>query len=94
MARGEIKKLSSLFEKYKDKLIPPEATVINTFIEVIFDLYGFKLDKSNVRYNTTTKTLSLSANGLIRTEIKLKETEVLTHLMGRLGKNNAPTRIV
>lgn len=92
--RGELKKLSSLFEKYQKNLIAPEGSVINVFLEVVNDLFKLKLTKEKVRYNPSTKTISLVGGGLIRNELKLHEVEILAHLKGRLGEKAAPRRIV
>lgn len=94
MARGELKKLSSLFDKYKERLIAPEASVINSFTEVVKDLLGFDIDKKKVRYSPSNRVLSLVGNGALRSELKLHEKEILTHLAGRLGKKSAPLKIL
>ena len=92
--RGEIKKVSSLFEKYKRVLIAPEGTVINAFIEVVEDLFGIKCSRSQLSYNPATKTLSLQGVGVLRSELKLREQEILNHLKGRLGEKGAPRLIL
>ena len=94
MARGEIKKLSSLFDKYKLRLVAPEASVINAFIEVVRDLLGIELAKGKIRYSPTSKTLSTTLAGPLRSEIKLREGEIIAHLKGRLGEKNAPKTIL
>lgn len=93
MSRGELKKLSSLFDKYKERLIAPESTIVDAFIDVAADL-GLKLGKENVRYQPMTRTLSISSAGMLRSEIKLREQELLLHLTGRLGQRNAPKKII
>lgn len=94
MARGELKKLSSLFDKYKERLVAPEATVIDAFLEVADDLLQIKPDRKRVRYTPATRTLSLTVGGALRSEIKLHEKEILLHLAGRLGKKSAPVKII
>lgn len=94
MRTKELTKLSSLFEKYKQKLIAPEGTVINAFLEVVEDLYGFKIKKDQVRYSPSSKLLSVVGKGPLRSEIKLHEAEILSHLKGRLGTGNAPKKIL
>jgi len=92
--RGEIKKVSSLFEKYKQILIAPESTVINAFIEVVDDLLGIKCSRTQLSYSPSTKTLSLRGAGMLRSELKLHEEEILSHLKGRLGEKGAPKLIL
>lgn len=94
MSRGELKKLSSLFDKYKERLIAPERTVIDSFVEVVNDLMGISLDKKKVKYVPSTKTISFVGSGAIRNELKLQEKEILVHVAGRIGEKNAPKRIV
>lgn len=94
MARGELKKASDLFEKYKARLVAPEGSVVNAFIEVVEDLFGIKLSSSQVKYRPGTKTLSLIGVAPLRQEIKRREREVLDHLKGRLGEKGAPKTIL
>lgn len=94
MSRGELKKLSSLFDKYKERLIAPERTVIDSFVEVVNDLMGIPLDKKKVKYTPSTKTVYFVGSGAIRNELKLQEKEILVHVAGRIGEKNAPKRIV
>lgn len=94
MPRGQgIKKLSNLFEKYTHTLIAPEKTVINAFIEVVDDLYGWKIKREFFSYSPHTKILSITTSGPIKTEITINKTEILEHLQGRLGKS-APKDII
>lgn len=92
MARGEIKKLSDLFEGYRQRLIAPERTVVETFLEVVKDILGMNVPPRIVRYTPANKTLTISG-GTFRSEIKLHEKELLEHVAGRLGPKNAPKRI-
>ncbi len=94
MSRGELTKVSSLFDKYKKTLIAPEASVINAFLEVMEDLLSVKLSKEKVRYNPTSRTLSLRGLGALRSEVKIREDEILNHLRGRLGEKSSPRRVM
>ena len=95
MARGEgVKKLSHLFEKYTTSLIAPERTVINTCIEVVDDLYGWKLERSHFAYSPHTKILSITTSGPLKTELLLHKPEILEHLKGRLGVRSAPKDLI
>lgn len=95
MPRGSnVKKVGDLFEKYRRRLIAPEGSVIDAFIEVVEDLLSVKIKKSKVRYTPSSKTLSLVGPGALRSEIKLHEKEIIEHLKGRLGEKNAPRTIL
>lgn len=92
--RGELKSVSSLFERYKKTLVAPEASVVTAFLEVVYDLMSVKVDKAKVRYAPTSRTLSLVGLGSLRSEIKMREAEILDHLRGRLGEKGAPKRVM
>lgn len=87
---AELKKVSSLFDRYKKTLIAPEASVINAFVEVVDDLLGISFPKNKIKYNPATKILTFSGSGLLRGECKLHEPEIIAHLRGRLGDKSAP----
>lgn len=94
MARGEgIQKLSSYFEHYRKKLIAPQRTIIQTFIEVVEDLYGWQVDETVVAYDSHSKTLTVRG-GPLKTEVQLHKVEILNHLKGRLGEKNSPKTIL
>ena len=44
---GGVKKISTLFESYKQRLVAPQKTVIDTFVEVIHDLLSIEIDQKN-----------------------------------------------
>ena len=92
--RGEIKRVSDLFEKYRKTLIAPQKTVIGAFVEVVDDVLGIKLKPESVRYAPGSKTLSVATHGPLKSEIRLHKDELITHLKGRLGEKNAPTTIL
>ena len=95
MPRGEgIKPIAKLFERYKQTLKAPQASVIGVFCEVVNDILSIEIDEDTVQYNPTNKVLSLNMSGVIKSEIKLHQKEILEHLKGRLGVSSAPTNIL
>ena len=88
--RGEIIKVSDLFEKYKTILKAPQGTVVKEVIEVISDLTGITIDRKYIKYSVTTKTISITAPSVLKQEIKLHQSEITLHLKARLGEQNAP----
>jgi hypothetical protein len=92
--RGEITKISKLFEAYATRFKAPEKTVIKAFVEVVQDLFGFTLKDSYCAYTPSSKILRLLAPGPLKTEILIKKKEILTHLKGRLGEKSAPKEIL
>jgi hypothetical protein len=91
---AELKKISSLFDKYKKTLVAPESSVVGVFVDVVQDLLGVECQKGQVRYNPTTRVLSFLGGGVLRGECKTHEAEILAHLRGRLGDKNAPRHIL
>jgi len=93
--RGEnIKKVSDLFEKYRQRLVAPEASVINAFVEVVQDLLELDLNPKKVSYNPATKVIAINGGGPLKSEIKLQQKEILAHLKARLGDKSAPKTIL
>ncbi len=88
--RGEIVKVSALFDKYKTILKAPQGTVVKEVIEVIEDLTGIKIDRKYIKYSVTSKTISLTAPSALKQEISLHKAEVMLHLKARLGEQSAP----
>ena len=91
MSRGEgVKKLSSLFDKYKKTLKAPQGSVIKEFCEVVKDVLDIDLSKDKVSYVPNTRIISLKVGGPLKSEIMLHKKEILNHLKGRLGEHSAP----
>jgi hypothetical protein len=87
-------RIGDLFAVYKKKLQAPERSVIDAAIEVVHDLFGVSLERKHFSYTPYTKTLTIKASGILKTEISLKKEDILTHLKGRLGPQNAPHHII
>ena len=92
--RGEITKLSTLFEKYKNTLRAPESSVIDGFRDIVLELIKIEIPKTKVRYKVHSKTLSTTLSGPLKSEIALRKKEIIIHLKGRLGEQNAPVDII
>ncbi len=92
--RGEITKLSTLFEKYKKLLKAPQGSVIESFREVISELMLIEIPKGKITYSVHTRVLSVNVQGPLKSEIKLRKEEILAHLKGRLGEGSAPHEII
>jgi len=92
--RGAVVKVGDLFEVYRKKLRAPEKSVIETAIEVIHDLIPAKLTPSMCSYSPHTRILTINASGPVKSEIKLRKKEILTHLEGRLGSKSNPHEII
>lgn len=95
MARGEgVKQLKDLFQKYRERLVAPEATVRDAFVEVVEDVVGIKIAKESVLYVPHNKTISLKVSGVVKQEVFFHKEEIITHLKGRIGVKAAPKEII
>lgn len=91
--RGELIKVSGLFEKYKKTLIAPQSSVVTVFTEVVSDVCKINLKKNQVTYSVTSKTITLQTPSIIKHEILRVQQEVLDHCRGRLGDKSCPKNI-
>lgn len=92
--RGEIVKLSALFEKYRKTLSAPQGIIIDCFIDVISELMTIDISKDRISYSVHNKTLSVRVSGPLKSEIKLRKKEIINHMKGRLGEKSAPSEIL
>lgn len=92
--RGEVMKIGDLFGKYRKTLKAPQGTVIDVFKEIIFEVLSIEIEKDTVKYSPSTKILSMSIGGPLKSEIKLHKEEILAHMKGRLGEKSAPVDIL
>lgn len=92
--RGEITKLSALFDKYKNTLRAPQGSVVECFRDVVADLMHIDIPAAQITYTVHSRTLSARVAGPLKSELRLHAKEILTHMKGRLGERNAPAEIV
>ena len=90
----DIQHISNLFLVYKQRLKAPEQSVINEVVDVVKEVTGISISKSNCRYNTHTRTISLQTSGMIKNQVQFHVPEILTILEQRLGRKNTPHSIV
>lgn len=95
MSRGQgIKPIHNLFAKYHNTLRAPQGSVITVFCEVVQDVLGVTITKTQVEYTPNQKTVLIKTAGPLKSEILLQKNEILTHLKGRLGERSAPIDIL
>lgn len=90
----ELKPIQGLFLKYKQRLQAPQTVVITTFQEIVTDLIGVDIPKDAVSYSVAKKLITLKMSGVLVSEIKMREEEILQHLKGRIGAKSAPQKIL
>lgn len=82
--------LGNLLLRYKKNLKPPQASVQKEFVAVVEEVTGLILRNDQVEYSVATKTIVLKTPSLLRSELKLKHPEIMSLLVERLGRENAP----
>ena len=92
-APKKMKSISSLFDRYKKVLKAPQGSVEKVFIKVVTETMGFELQQSQISYHVPTRTMHLAVPSLLKSEIKLKKTELLSLLTSELG-DGAPVEII
>jgi hypothetical protein len=88
------RQLGRLLERYKTLLKPPQASVEKECILVIEELTGIALRPHQVRYTVSTRTLTVKAPSLLRSELSLHRLDLLEAFKNRLGATVAPTTII
>lgn len=88
-----MKQLGSLFETYKTRFKPPQASVEAEVVEVVKEVLGFQLRPEQVSYTTGSRVVSLLVPSVIRTEVIKQKAVVITALVQRMGITNAPKDI-
>lgn len=88
------KKISALFDVYRKRLKAPQASVVHALCEVVQDLLGITLEEQRVEHDPRTRITRLNIRGAQKSEILLHKEEILTHIKGRVGSQNAPTTLI
>jgi len=88
-----MKQISSLFDKYKKNLRPPQASVVGEAVKVIAEVTKFPIREDQVTYTVHSRVLSLHTPSVLRTEIVKQKERILTELQYRLGKKYGPKDI-
>ncbi len=86
--------LGNLIDRYKRILRPPQASVEKEVIEVVKEMVGIELKPSQVTYTVSTRTISITAPSVIRSELKQVQQAILNELKNRLGVEHAPKAIL
>jgi hypothetical protein len=93
--RGQgIIKVANLFEKYKKTLRAPQKTVVVNFVVAVEDVLGKVLREDQCTYSPKSKTLSVHASGMLKTEIQLNKGRLIAEMRKALGEKSAPTDIL
>ena len=87
-------RIGTLFEKYRQRLRPPQGIVITAFCAVATAELGVPLAPTAVRYNSHSRILSITSSGPHKTELLLRKAQILAECRQTLGEHGAPQYIV
>jgi len=90
----EMKKLSSLFERYKKTLVPPQSSVEKRVAEIICELTPLTIKPEQVSYSVGNKTISLQVPSIIKSELQYHKATILGRLESEMGIKNCPKTIL
>lgn len=86
--------LGNLLARYKERFKPPQASVVKECVEVIGVVTGITLQQHQLTYTVSTRTITVQASSLIRSELKTHQQAITKALQERLGAHNAPKVII
>lgn len=89
----QMQSLNSLLQVYKDRFIPPQASVEKVCAEVISGVTPFTITTDQITYTVHTKTIHLSVPSIVKTELTFYHNIILQELKNRLPKQTVPERI-
>jgi hypothetical protein len=90
----EMKKLSSLFERYQRILVPPQASVEKRVAEIICEITSLTIKPDQVSYSVGSKTISLKVPSVLKSELQHHKTTILMRLESEMGIKNSPKTIL
>ncbi len=86
--------IKNLFTKYSTTLHAPQKTIIQAFINTVKDTLGRVIQPEQCSYTPHTQILTITASGILKTEILLKKKEILKAMSYVLGARNIPKEIL
>ncbi len=92
--RSNIQQLGNLLELYKKRFKPPQASVEKECLLVIKELTTLSLTLDQVTYTVATRTLTINAPSLIKSELRFYHTQILSEVQKRLSRDSAPQVIL
>lgn len=89
-----MKQIGSLFDVYRKKLKPPQASVEVRAAEIIAEITGLSIQSSHLSYSPATRTLRLQAPSVLRSEVLKRKLAVLQALSSLLGEQHCPKELI
>lgn len=89
-----MKSVGDLFEKYRTRLRAPQATVEKACVRTIAEVTGFSVTEEQVVYTVHTRTITIHAPSLIKSELRFHHDVILKNLEEELGAEGCPKTIL
>lgn len=94
MRNGGVRGIKDLLSVYKERMRPPQDSVIRAFQAATREVCRIELPRSAVKYSPASKTIALTIAGPHKTEILLQKKNLLAWCKKELGPKGAPEHIV
>jgi len=89
----QMKHVSSLFDRYRTLLVPPQASVEKRTAEIICELTPLQVTASQITYSVGSRTLSLQVPSVVKSELQRHKSAILAQLEKEMGVKNSPKTI-
>jgi hypothetical protein len=87
------KRVGDLFAVYRERLVPPQASVERACVKVVAAVVGIELTEAQVSYTVSTKTVSVQIPSVMKSELRFYQEIILAELRRELGERGAPQYI-
>jgi len=94
MRNGSVRGIKDLLSVYKERMRPPQDSVIKVFQSIVLKECGIDLARTAVKYSPASKTIALTIAGPHKTEILLRKKQLLALCARELGPKGAPEHLV
>jgi len=89
-----MKQISSLFEKYKKTLRPPQSSVEKEVVAVISHITSITITTDQVSYSPSTKTVKLLTPSIVRSEVLKQKAAIIAALQSSMSQAHAPRELL
>lgn len=86
--------IGNLFERYKQLLKPPQASVEKECLRAVQAVTGFELKPEQVKYQVNSRTISFIVPSILKSELKPRYNEILSEMRKNLSESSCPNNIL
>ena len=89
-----MKSVGDLFAKYRARFVAPQASVEKACAEAIQEVAGMTITSDQITYTVATRTISVQAPSIVKSELRFHHQAILNRLEAELGERGAPKAIL